>query len=126
MLNRRTGYLSAGPHLQRVPCVVLKLRKIHTASRAEQLHVKTDSCVSKCLSGLTHGFVSPAEVDEHFRAKDLAFVFVLSLSLYFVNQDVTSCHMERSEKSAPLFDFGVISGPFALLTLTPQSPKLIF
>lgn len=79
MLNRRTGYLGAGPHLQRVPCVVLKLRKIHTASRAEQLHVKTDSCVSKCLSGLTHGFVSPAEVDEHFKAKDLAFVFVLSL-----------------------------------------------
>lgn len=65
--------------LQRVPCVVLKLRKFHPPRRAEQLQVQTDSCVRKCLSGLTPGFVSPAEVDEHFKARDLAFVFVLSL-----------------------------------------------
>lgn len=43
-----------------------------------------------------------------------------------MNQDLTSCHMEPSGESAPLFDFGVVSGALALLTLTPQSPKLIF
>lgn len=98
MLNRRTEF-GCRTQLQRVPCVVLKLRKIHAASRAEQLHVKTDICVSKCLSGLTPGFVSPAEVDEHFKARDLAFVFVLSLrkSILWIRiwQAVTWNHQKR-------------------------------
>lgn len=74
VFNRRAEF-RCRTQLQRVACIVLKLRKIHAASRAEQLQVTTDICVSECLSG----FVFPAEVDEHFKGRDLTFVFVLSL-----------------------------------------------
>lgn len=48
VLNRRAEF-RCRTQLQRVACIVLKLRKIHSASRAEQLQVTTDICVSECL-----------------------------------------------------------------------------